>query len=62
MNNIELAKETLKRYKLKHKGEVYYRGIPVEEFNREELLKIADMYIELICTKDRTIEAYSCLI
>jgi len=39
----EVAKRTLKRYIVKHNAT--YRGIPVLEFNEEELLKILDIYI-----------------
>ena len=55
MDKIKFAKEFLKRYKLKHEGEAYYRGISVSEFNKEELLKIIDMYVELITVKDKII-------
>ena len=57
MDRIKLAKEILKRYELKHKDKVRYRGISVSEFDREELLKIVDMYAELIANKDRTVDA-----
>lgn len=57
MDKIGLAKKSLKRYKLRHENESKYRGVLVSEFNREELLKIIDMYAELIANKDRTIDA-----
>ena len=57
MNRVKLAKEILKRYKLKHENAARYRGVSVSEFDREELLKIIDMYVGLLDIKDRTIGA-----
>ena len=55
--NIEMAKKILEKYKPKHQP--MYRRISVSEFNKEELLKIIDMYAELIVTKDKAIDALS---
>ncbi len=52
--HIKLAKEKLKRYTIKHNAT--FRGVFLREFDREELLKIADMYADLIKRKDKTID------
>jgi len=54
---IELSKEIAKRELKRYKSEFNptYRGVPVSAFDKEELLKIIDMYVGLIILKDKTI-------
>jgi len=42
----DVAKAILKKHKIVHY--VTFKGIPVDKFEREELLKIIDLYCDLI--------------
>jgi hypothetical protein len=53
----EIVKKILEIWEIG--GLVYFKGIPITEFNREELLKICTIFAHLIFSKDECIEILS---
>lgn len=53
----EVAEKILEKYIIKHN--TTYHGIPVSEFNKEELLKIIDVLQGFITQKDKTVDLLS---
>ena len=52
-----MAKKYLEKYIVKH--DVTFRGVPVSQFNKEELLKILSVCMDLMNHKQKTINLLS---
>ena len=54
---MKMAIKYLEQYIVKYN--VTFRGVPVSQFNKEELLKILSVYVNLMNNKQKTINLLS---